>query len=93
MIARHVCTCFQEMYQRAVKIAWVIEENDAESPQIGLAKRRFSSGGSRAQENKRYRKFNSRKTGRGGLGQGKASYVGVRNEALQSVWAYTFWLV
>jgi len=30
MIARHVFTSFQEMYQRAVKIARVIEETEAE---------------------------------------------------------------
>jgi len=41
MIAGHVFTSFQEMYQRAVKIALVIEETEPESRQIGLAKRKF----------------------------------------------------
>jgi len=58
MIAGHVFTNFQEMYQRAMKIARVIEETEAESRQIGLAKRRFGPGGSYAQENKRFKKFN-----------------------------------
>ena len=31
MIAGHVFTSFQEMYQRALKIAWVIEETEAKS--------------------------------------------------------------
>ena len=46
MIAGHVFTSFQEIYQRAVKIAWVIEETEAESRQMGLAKRKSSQGGS-----------------------------------------------
>ena len=46
MIAGYVFTSFQEMYQRAVKIAWFIEETKAEGRQIGLAKRKFGQGGS-----------------------------------------------
>jgi len=46
MIAGHVFTSFQEMYQRAVKIARVIAETEAESRQLGLAKRKFNQGGS-----------------------------------------------
>ena len=42
MIAGHIFTSFQEMYQRAVKIARVIEETEAKSQQMSLAKRRFS---------------------------------------------------
>ena len=42
MIAGHVFMSFQEMYQRAVKIARVIDETEAESRQIGQAKRKFS---------------------------------------------------
>jgi len=58
MIAGHVFTSFQEMYQGAVKIARVVEETEAESRQIGLAKRKFGEGGSGAQGNKRFRNFN-----------------------------------
>jgi len=48
MIAGHIFTSFQEMYQRAVKIAQVIEEIEDKSRQMGLTKRRFGPGGSRA---------------------------------------------
>ena len=61
MIARHVFTSFQEMNQRATKIARVIEEIEAESRQMGLAKRKFGQGGSGAQGNKRFRNFNPTK--------------------------------
>jgi len=49
------------MYQRAVKIARVIEETRAESRQIGLGKRKFGQGGSSAQGSKRFRNFNPAK--------------------------------
>jgi len=61
MIAGHVFTSFPEMYQRAVKIAWVIEETEAEGRQMGLAKRKFSQGGSSTPGNKRFRNFNPTK--------------------------------
>jgi len=61
IITRYVFTSFQEMYQRAVKIARVIEETEAESRQIGLAKRKFSQRGSGAQGNKRFINFNPAK--------------------------------
>jgi len=61
MIAGHVFTSFQEMYQRAMKITRVIEEIEVESRQIGLAKRKFSQGGSGTQGNKRFRNFNPAK--------------------------------
>jgi len=41
MIAGYAFTSFQEMYQRVVKIARVIEETEAKSRQIGLSKRKF----------------------------------------------------
>ena len=88
MIVGHVFSNFQEMYQRVVKIARVIEKTKAESRQMCLAKRRFSPGGSRTQENKRFKKFNTKK-GRAR----ETSYAGERNEALQLVWLYTFWAV
>ena len=59
MIAGHVFTSFQAMYQRAVKIAQVIEEAEAESWQMGLAKRKFGPGGSSALGNKKFRNFNN----------------------------------
>ena len=58
MIAGHIFTIFQEMYQRVVKIARVIEETKVESREMGLAKRRFGPGGSRTEGNKRFRKLN-----------------------------------
>jgi len=58
MIAGHVFTSFQGMYQRAVKTARIIEETEAESRQIGLAKRKFGKVGSSAQGNKRFKNFN-----------------------------------
>ena len=48
IIAWHVFTSFQEMYQRAAKIAWVIEETEAKSQQMGPVKRKFGQGGSGA---------------------------------------------
>jgi len=61
MIAGHVFASFQEMYQRAVKIARVIEETEVESRQIGLAKRKFGQSDFSAQGNKRFRNFNHAK--------------------------------
>ena len=58
MIAGHVFTSFQEMYQRAVKIARVIEETEAESRQLGQAKRKFGPGGFSTQGNKRFSNSN-----------------------------------
>ena len=51
MIAGHVFTNFQEMHQRAVKIARVIEETEAEGQQMGFAKRKFGRGGFSTQGN------------------------------------------
>ena len=74
MIAGHAFTSFQEMYQRAVKIARVIEETDAEGRQMGLAKRKFGQGGSSAQGSKRFRNFNLAKD------RGKGVQVALRQE-------------
>jgi len=74
MIAGHVFTSFQEMYKRAVKIALVIEETKAEGRQMGLAKRKFSQGGSSTQGNKRFRNFNPAKD------RGKGVHVAARQE-------------
>ena len=66
MIAGNVFTSFQEMYQWAVKIDRVLEETEAESWQIGQAKRKFGQGGSSAQGNRRFRSFNpARDRGKG----------------------------
>ena len=59
MIAGRVFTNFQEMYQRAVKIARVIEETEAERRQMGFAKRKFGEGGSSTQGNSKSRNFNN----------------------------------
>jgi len=41
MIDGHVFISFQEMYQRAVKIDRALNETEAESWRMGLAKRKF----------------------------------------------------
>jgi len=64
MIAAHVFTSFQEMYQRAVKIARVIAETEAESRKIGLAKRKFNHGESSAQGSNKISNFNNRGKGK-----------------------------
>jgi len=74
MTAGHVFTSFQEMYQRVVKIARVIEETEAESWEIGLAKRKFGQGGSSAEGSKRFRNFNPAKD------RGKGIQVTARQE-------------
>ena len=40
-----------------VKIARAIEETEAESRQMGLAKRKFGQGGSSAQANKKFQEL------------------------------------
>ena len=66
MIAGHVFTSFQEMYQWAVKKARVIEQTKAESRQLDQAKRKFGPGGSNNPWNKRFRDFNiARHQGKG----------------------------
>jgi len=52
------------MDQRAVKIARVIEETEAEGRQMGLAKRKFGQGGSSTKGNSRFRNFNNRGKGK-----------------------------
>ena len=64
MIAGHVFSSFQGMYQRAVKIARVIAEIEAESRQVGLANRKFNQGGSSTQGSNKISNFNNRGKGK-----------------------------
>jgi len=64
MVAGYVFTSFQEMYQRAGKIARVIAETEAESRQIGIAKRKFNQGGSSTQGSSKISNFNNRGKGK-----------------------------
>jgi len=74
MIAGHVFTSFQEMYQNAMKIARVIEETEAEGRPMGPTKRKFGPGGSSTQGNKKFRNFNPAKD------RGKRVQVAPRQE-------------
>ena len=64
MIAGHVFTSFQEMYQRTVKIARVIEETEAKGRRMGLAKRKFGQEGSSTQRSSKFRNFNNQGKGK-----------------------------
>jgi len=46
MVAGNAYAVFQERYQRAVKIAQVIDEAKAEEKKLNQAKRKFGLGGS-----------------------------------------------
>lgn len=50
---------FQELYQTAVKIDWVIKETTVENKEAHLAKRKFDAGGSSFQRNRNFKNTNT----------------------------------
>jgi len=48
---------FQEIYQKAMKIAHIINETENENKEKGLAKKKSDLGGSNYQGNRNFRRF------------------------------------
>jgi len=57
----HAYANFQEMYQRVVMIAQVIDETEAENRELNQAKSNSSSTGSSSQGNRNFERFNLRR--------------------------------
>jgi len=62
MVVGHTNVNLQELYQRAVKIARVIEEIEAENREPNLGKRKFGVEESIFQRNRNFKKTNTRKS-------------------------------
>ena len=57
MIVGHAYANFQEMYQRAVKIARIMNETEIENREKGQAKRKFAPEGSNSRGNRNFKRF------------------------------------
>jgi len=59
IIAGYAYSNFQEMYQRAVKVARIIDETKIENKEKGRAKREISPGEPNSQGNRNFRRSKS----------------------------------
>jgi len=57
IIAGYAYTNFQEMYQRAVKIARIMNETEIKNREKDQVKRKFGPGGSNSHENRNFMRF------------------------------------
>ena len=62
IVVGHAYASFQEMFQRAMKIARVMDETEVESREMGQPKRKFSPGESNSQGSSNFKRFNPQKT-------------------------------
>jgi len=59
IIATYACANYQEMYQRAVKVARIIDATEIENKEKRRAKREIGLGESNSQGSRNFRRFKS----------------------------------